>query len=288
MMKARIPSILSAVALLLTCGAPAAHAQGEWFSRVFTHNVEILTVTDMTPFGRLLRQPSRANPIYYEALVLGYQDHGRTVAGIQPPDKKAMLKLVLKLLAEQGFYPGTAQHTPEVLLVMSWGTLNDERGKAMLFMGGDKLDIMWELEPLGIENSMQALTRFRQGQIAGLVKDSSQGSLYVISIMALDRAAAIEGEKRLLWHTKVSCPSIGLDLTSTLQQMARHAAPHIGRETDKPVWATAPLREGRVDIGEFKLLEMIDPDALPITDYDQGENAVGPEAKKRRLQAGTP
>ncbi|ACB77155.1 hypothetical protein [Opitutus terrae] len=273
------------LAAALTMAATKASAQESFFSRFFHHDVEVITVTDMTPQGRLLRQPNAANPIYYEALVLGYQDYGRSIAGLRPPQKKEMLKLILKILADQGYHPGSVKHMPEVLLVLSWGTLNYDWGKAMLFMGGDKLDILWEMEPLSISNTVQALTRFRQSSLAQLVKESSQGPLYVISILALDRAAAVEGKTRLLWHTKVSCPAIGLALTPTLKQMARQAAPHVGRETAQPVWVTAPPREGRVDLGELKVIETIDPDVLPITDADDGPDAVGPQARKRRDEA---
>lgn len=268
----------------LTTTAWEARAQS-FFSRFFHHDVEVITVTDMTPRGRLLRQPTPSRPVYYEALVLGYQDYGRSIAGLRPPQKKEMLKLILKILADQSYHPGSSRNTPEVLLVLSWGTLNYDWGKAMLFMGGDKLDILWELEPLSINNTVQAITRFRQSPTAQFVKDASQGPLYVLSIMALDRKAAVEGRTILLWHTKVSCPAIGLDLTPTLRQMARHAAPHIGRETARPVWVTAPPREGRVDLGELRVVETIDPDVLPITDVDDGADAIGPQARKRRDEA---
>jgi hypothetical protein len=106
--------------------------------------------------------------------------------------------------------------------------------------------------------------------------------LYVISIQAFDEEAALAGKVRLLWHTKVSCPANGLDIAPTLKEMAREAAPFFGRETAVPVWTVAPLPEGHVDVGELKVIEMIDPNKLPITDIDEGPNEVGPGAQRAK------
>jgi len=270
-------------ALVLGCLglASVAQAQGDFFRHFFDHEVEVITVTDMTDRGRLLRRPAPAQPVYYEALVLGYTDFGQSIGGLKPPNKTAMLKLILKVLADQGYHPAGPGHPPEVLLTFAWGTMNWKPGMALLFMGGDKLDIMWELEPLSVNTAPQALTRFRQSPVASLVKESAYGPLYVMSIQAFDRAAAVEGKTLALWHTKISCPAEGLDIAPALQQMIRRAGPYLGREMKKPVWETAPQRVGRVDMGELKVLETIDPNKLPITDMDQGPGAVGPEATRK-------
>src|SRR5574344_790915 len=60
--------------------------------------IDILTVTDFTEDGRALRPVSKANPMYYEALILGFEEFGRPMAGNPVPDKKTMIKLIMKIL----------------------------------------------------------------------------------------------------------------------------------------------------------------------------------------------
>ena len=247
-------------------GGARVRAESDFLSRLFHRDVQVITVTDVTDAGRLLRQPSRTRPVYYEALVLGYTDFGRSIGGLTPPDKTAMLKFVLKVLADRGYFPANAKHKPEMLLALAWGTMNCNEGMALPFMGGEKLDVMWELDGLSIFNAPQALMRHVRSPTADFVVDVAGDDLYVISVQAFDEAAALQGKTKLLWHTKVSCPATGLDIEPTLKQMAREATPYFGRETAKPVWTIAPEREGRVDLGELKILEMIDPKKLPITD----------------------
>ncbi len=276
----RLPVCL---AVAFFAGAADARAAGGFFNTLLgEREVHVITVTDVTKKGKQLREASRANPIYYEALVLGYQDYGRSIAGLEPPDKRAMLKLIMKLLADRGYYPGSPQHMPEVLLAFSWGTMNNRVGMSLLFMGGDKMDLLWQLEPLSIHNTVNHMTRFRHGSLGDFISEASSGRLYVISVQAFDRDAAIEGRTELLWHTKVSAPADGLDLTLALKQMAREAAPFFGRETARPVWTRAPEHPVRVDLGELKVVEAIDPDKLPITDTDRGPDAVGPAAAAAR------
>ena len=232
-------------------------------SRAFARDVEVVTVTDMSEAGRLLRQPSREQPTYYEALVLGYTDFGRSIAGMNEPDKKKMLKLILKLLADRGYYPANRKHAPEMLIVLRWGTMNERIGMALPFMGGDKLDLLWQLDPFSNGSVAPWMSR---GVLKEFVSSAAAGDLYVISVMAFDEADAIKGITKLLWHTKVSCPANGLEIEPALHQMARQAAPMFGRETIKPLWTTTTEREGRVELGEMRVVDEIQTDKLPITD----------------------
>lgn len=265
--------LLAVVAL----GTVAVRADtGSFFSRLMARDVEVITVTDMTDAGRLLRQPSRQHPVYYEALILGYTDFGRSIAGLKEPDKNKMLKLILKLLADRGYYPANAKHAPEMLIALRWGTLNQRPGMALPFMGGDKLDMLYQLERMSPSNMVQYMTSFRHGPIGDFVSSCADGDLYVISVMVFDEAEALKGNTKLLWHTKVSCPANGLDIEPTLRQMARQAAPMFGRETAKPVWTITTEREGHVELGEMRIVEEIQTDKLPITD------ATKPDARAEK------
>ena len=270
---------LGAGLLGFVLSATAARADFDTFlKRILARDVEVIAVTDMTDAGKALRHPSKAQPMYYEALVLGYMDFGRAIAGTPTPNKDKMLKLILKLLADQGYYPANRKHPPEMLLALRWGTMNETWGMALSFMGGEKLDLMWQLEPLSINTTMQHMTQHMHGPLNDFVSECATGDLYVISIMCFDEQEALKGKTKLLWHTKASCPANGLDIEPTLRQMARQAAPMIGRETEKPVWKTAPQYEGHVELGEMRVVDEIQTDKLPITDASEDEAA--PKGKK--------
>jgi hypothetical protein len=79
-MKTWRGSVSLSVALLV--GAIPARAAGGFLETLLgEREVHVITVTDVTEKGKQLREASRAKPIYYEALVLGYQDYGRSIAG---------------------------------------------------------------------------------------------------------------------------------------------------------------------------------------------------------------
>ncbi len=247
---------------------------GRWFD----HDMDIITVTDFTDEGRKLPVASKAAPVYYEALILGYRDWGRPLAGNPTPDKRAMVKLILKVLADQGYYPCNARHKPSLMLALSWGTINRSAGTSVLFMGGDKLDVLWEIKPEfpGMIDPRMLTRSMRRSHLADLVMESANDEIYIASVQAFDEAAALQGKTVRLWHTKISCPARGLDMVSTLREMIRVAGPQIGRETAQPILVTKAPREGVVTMGELKVLEMIDPDVLPVTDLTEPAPAKKP------------
>ncbi len=269
------------VALLGACAANAA-GPGNFLAWYFQRDVQVITVTDMTDQGRKLRRPSKEAPLYYEALVLGYREYGRSIANMDVPEKRELLKFIVKLLADEGYYPGSEKNMPEVLLVIGWGFINEHPGLALHFMGGDKADVMWELQGLSVATAARALTRNFRSSTADFIVDAAGDSLFIISIRAFDRELAKQGITRLLWHTKVSAPAQGLAMAPSYRKMFREAAPFLGRETGGPVWTHVPERREVIEFGEMRVLDAIDPDHLPITDADDGPNAVGPRAKQRR------
>jgi hypothetical protein len=238
-----------------------------YLSRFFAHDLSIITVTDFTPEGAKLVPPTRAHPVYYEALILGYNDWGRTVAGEKIPDKNKMVRLIMKVLADQGYYPCTPQHPATQVLAMAWGSMNRKGSMSLLFMGGDKLDVLWELNPyIGNLLDPRVLTRGMRSGTAETVLELAGDNLYVASVQAFDAAAAYRYETVKLWHTKITCPAAGAEMDVALRQMIRTAGPHFGRETALPVMVSVPPRNPVVELGELKVLETIDLTKLPVTD----------------------
>lgn len=272
-----------ALAFAISCFG-SVRAESTLFETIWSHilerDINVITVTDFTEEGKKLPEVSPERPAYFEALILGYNDWGRSVAGERIPDKKLMIRMMFKVLADHGYYPATKLHKPSLVLAMAWGSMNQNPGTSLLFMGGDKLDLLWELDPfIGGMLDPRVLLRWRRSGMADMIMDSSTSNLYVASIQAFDEAAAQRDQTVLLWHTKISCPATGLAMDSSLRTMIRLAGPNIGRETPKPVLVTEPEKNAKVEIGELKVLEMIDPSKLPITDRSGADSAERNKAK---------
>lgn len=280
---ARSPRLLIIVTSLLasilpgttTAGAADAGAKHQFLSRFFERDLSIVTVTDFSPEGARLTPPTREHPVYYEALILGYNDWGRTVANEKIPDKNKMVRLIMKVLADQGYYPCTPAHPATLVLAMAWGSMNSKMGMSLVFMGGDKLDVLWELNPYigGGMLDPRVLTRGMRSGTAETVLSMAGGPLYVASVEAFDSAAAMQYKTVKLWHTKITCPAAGAEMDVALRQMVRHAGPHFGRETALPVLVSVPPRNPVVELGELKVLETIDLAKLPVTDRTETPRA---------------
>ena len=134
---------------------PAAHA-GLLSDLLFgKHDIQVITNTEMTPAGKKLPAPSRANPQYYVAASSGFHDFGGVMGGITEPPAKDVLKVLTAELAKQGYLPATEQSPPPTLvLFLAWGTLNVDydfqenpdlpprirnRAQILRFLGGNKV-----------------------------------------------------------------------------------------------------------------------------------------------------
>jgi hypothetical protein len=139
------------------------------------------------------------------------------------------------------------------------------------FMGGDKLDLMWDT-PNGnprIEFGFDArvLLLGMRGKTAEKVHDAAEGDLYVAALGGYDFKALLKGKDVQLWQTRIACPSDGLALAETLPRMIVAAGPQIGRDTPLPVWndAVEEDHQGQVNLGEIRVVGTIEPDA-PVID----------------------
>ncbi len=80
--------------------------------------------------------------------------------------------------------------------------------------------------------------------------DELFSSSYFVIASAYDLNPLGRGERRLLWRTKMTVNSLGLNMAETLPSLVATAAPYIGRETREPVLLTKRLsRDGNVQIG---------------------------------------
>ncbi len=283
--------------LLAGCGpiSPASTGILDW---IFPkHDVQVIAVTDTTPAGLLRRPASSANPIYYQAVSAGYRDFGGIIAGEKIPPKEEIMKTIAKVLAKQGYLPGTAEHPPALLLIWTWGTMNTDmmysgdsddtqgrqinRSQLLRFMGGYKLGLVSK-EPSAFSNDLlMPGTLFRDAD-SELIADLASEDLYVVAISAYDFAAAAESKKVQLWTTKISCPSRGLALPETLPAMLALAGPHIGRETAKPVQIKAADKfKPEVRIGDPITVEYMEKTPLSVVE-------INPDTAKKKKATPVP
>ncbi len=275
-----------AVLLLAAAGGLAATATAQptlstVFGHLFHHEMSVITVTDVTDEGRKLPAVSVDHPVYFEVMLVGYNDFGQAIAGHRLPDKQTMVRMLFKVLAEQGYRPATPAHPATLLLAFGWGTLSNAPGAALRFMGAEKIGLQWFGVPRqGNMIDPSVLYRNARPWETDVISSSAEEGLFVASIQAFDVAEARKNHVVLLWHTKISCSTPGFVMDAALPRMIRVAGPNIGRDLPRPVIALTPVHTGVVELGELKVLETIDTSQLPVFDVsDQLAKARAEQAR---------
>ena len=271
------------VGAALCAAAPALQAGFlDWFMH---HDVQVITSTDATSAGALLRPPSPSDPVYYVALNVGYQDFGAAIAGDKLPVPQEMIRTFVRVLAQDGYLPADADHQPTQMIIFCWGTLYPFVGgwdpelpgpphnyiQMLRFLGGDKLGLVPEF-PADWEGSLlPGLTRFDPD--AEAISLVARDGLYVVALAGYEFPMTQPKHRKMLWRTKISCPARGLLLADTLPTMLVIGAPYIGRATGRPVWVNASDQfKPVVRIGNPKVEEYLDSGQLPV--YEEGAAAA--------------
>jgi hypothetical protein len=258
-----------AAGLFFASSFAVSHSAGlfDWlFGR---RDVEVITVTDMTPAGRLLQPATPQNPVYYVAYELGFQDLGGIVGGDKIPPKEEAKQIITKALAMQGYLPATQDTpAPTLFLTLTWGTLNTElffggnpdlpprqlnRQQILKFLGGYKVgfsdgDFDPLLPPLG---GLSVVNNEAQTYLA-----AAEDDYYISVVAAYDLRSVIAAKRQLLWITRISCPSRGFWLHDVMPTMLAIGSPHFGRESVRPTWVNASDRfKAEVRMGDLKFLD---------------------------------
>ncbi len=269
-MKTRLIHCLFCAAL----AAPFVHAG--WLDALHSRrNFEVITVTDMTPEGRLWPAPTPDQPQYYIPVSLGYRDLGGIIGRVKEPPEDSAVQTIARELAQRGYLPATDKTPPPTLaLVFSWGTLNAKFPAAMSrnlpvaqqnrkqivdFLGGQKVGITADCYEGGIFG-MPADSRLLDNEARDYLTLASD-NYYVAVVTAYD-LAAMEKNPTLslphLWITRIACPSLGFSLPDALPSMLALAGPSLGRETPRPVRTVVPRRERpTVKFGELQVVEFL-------------------------------
>lgn len=262
-------------------------------------DIEVITITDMSPEGRLFRRPTPENPTYYIAASLGFRDLGGVVGGEKKPPNDEMIRTLTKVLAKQGYLPATEQSPSATLvLALAWGTLNADldygmdpdapprqrnRQQILKFLGGYKMGFSnADFDPL--MPSLGGLS-FHDFDSRALYDIASE-DFYVAVIAAYDAAAMAKQQKKLLWTTRISCPSRGFWLADVMPTMMAISGINIGREMAKPSWVNASENyKPDVQIGDPILVEYLEKGVLPVVDASKTPAGKTPAAKQKKAAA---
>jgi hypothetical protein len=91
--------------------------------------------------------------------------------------------------------------------------------------------------------------RQRSPEMDRLIDELFSSSFFVIA-SAYDYDALAKGQRRLLWRTKMTVNSLGVNMVESIPPLIASAAPFLGRETPDPVVVTKRItRGGDVQIG---------------------------------------
>jgi hypothetical protein len=280
-----------AVGALFITTAPVCSAG--LFELLFHHDVQVITSTDVTAAGAMRRPPSPSDPTYYVPLIKGYHDFGVSFGGEKVPSQEQAILPIVRILAKDGYLLADARHKPTQVIMFTWGTMNPNivsdpgdpdmpgeqvnRTQVLQFLGGDKLGLLNYYPNDADVTLLPGLTRFDPD--ADAIAHIAHEPLYIVALASYEFPVAQPKNPKLLWRTKISCPSIGLMLGDTLLPMLEIAAPNIGRETNRPVWVNASDKfRTDVQIGKLKTEEYLDS-APPAGNGKPAPAATGRDAK---------
>lgn len=231
----------------------------------------VIMLTDMTEAGRKVRRPDSKNPVYYQAVNVGFNSFGRAIAGDREPPNDELLQLILRTLRDEGYLPSSEEHPPSLVLGFAWGDLRGNWAGALQVLGADKLDLSWEIDQAAGKYPWidpRALTRNMRSPLQDRVVSLANDDLYVVTIAAYDRERAIRGDIVLLWQTRIACSARGHWAKDLLPRLVKLSGPILGRETELPEWVPETEFESRaeVQIGELRTVESYDLEKLPVLD----------------------
>ena len=253
--------------LLLTLYCSIAALADDSLGKIKPLDDTTVAVTDLTDAGREVPPPSPQHPIYYVGINAGFRVYANSViAGDPPPDPKTMLRIIAKVLFDQGFRPADSQHPATQIVVCSWGMIGSGGrnllgpGGGLQFLGGNKLNFVNEASITGSGPSlMEAMTRNFRSPAADTVLAMSHDPLYAVLLRAYDLKSAEAGKNVQLWETRIACSAPGNSLAEALPRIVVSGQHAIARETTKPVVENAAhTRQAWVEIGETTVVDYID------------------------------
>lgn len=205
----------------------------------------------VTEAGRKVTPPTPEHPAYYYPVLAGWREEGAVEAGEKAPRKEALIKPLARVLAAQGYLVvGTHTPPPTLLLVLHWGSINPDMDETMDDEGNTWQQVLNERQMLALVGG-STLNALDLGFERDEVMQAAHEDRYFVVVSAFDFADATKKKKTLLWRARMSTPSAGVVMADVVKAMVESGGPYFGRSTTRPLWVEAPVRQGRVDVGEL-------------------------------------
>jgi hypothetical protein len=162
-------------------------------------------------------------------------------------------KIIAKSLQSQNYISSSEVESVDLMIMLFWGTTKRTNDKPTAYETIESKNV----RILGFEKEKMKADGLSFTSIARDFYNELQSDRYFVVLKAYDfQLARTEKRLKLLWESRFSIIRQASDFQTDLPTMAEFASQTFGRETDgifRP-----KLREGRVEIGEQKVLGVED------------------------------
>jgi hypothetical protein len=240
--------------------------------------LDFTVVTEMTEAGKKLPEVTPDQPAYYTAFSAGFRQIGDTYYGEKTLTPDSVEKVLARALAKNGYQPAGPGHPPSLLIIYSWGSHNRERQtESSTEIEGNLLDSAALVGGDGFAQKMQQMLQ-QTDEMAGppdlvafanpinlyrlsstkhnFMLDQAAGDMYFVVASAYDYASAASNDRVLVWRSRMTVSSVGVNQQETLPKLILTAAPYFGRDMSEPEIFTGRRHEGQVDIGPLRVMDV--------------------------------
>ena len=238
-------------------------------------------ITEMTDVGKKLPLVTPDQPTYYTAFRAGFRQIGDTYYGEKTLTPDSVEKVLAKSLATNGYFPADATHNPTLLIIYSWGSHNREDQTessnavesnlldSAALVGGDtfaqKMEQMVQMTdemagPPELVAFANPLNLYRESSLKhNFMIDQARGNMYFVVASAYDYQSAASNQRVLLWRSRMTVSSTGVNQEQTLPKLILTAAPYFGRDMSEPDIFMGRRHEGQVEVGPLRVMDVDTP-----------------------------
>jgi hypothetical protein len=240
--------------------------------------LDFTIITEMTTEGKRLPQVTQAEPAYYTAFSAGFRQIGDTYYGEKTLTPDSVEKILAKSLATNGYRPADAAHPPTLLIIYSWGSHNRENQTesstevegnlldSAALVGGDafaqKMQQMIQMTdemagPPDLVAFANPINFYRESSLKhNFMLEQARGDMYFVVASAYDYQSAASNQRILLWRSRMTVSSTGVNQQETLPKLILTAGPYFGRDMAEPDVFTGRRHEGQVDVGPLRVMDV--------------------------------
>lgn len=197
-------------------------------------------------------------------MIAGYRELGALVGGTKPPVENDVLQALVKALAQEHYLIAKPGTTPELMLVLWWGSINplvdemeqnvDEVAPTQIFYN--------QREMLSLVGAFKADAFFKFD--SDQLKEAARDDRYFILIGAYNFAAAEKKKRKLLWSARMSTESTGRAPDKIFPILAASGAAVFGRDTAPALLDTSkPIKSPEIEMGPTTIVDELAEDKKP-------------------------